>query len=74
MAAKDVNLNLIRADDHPPNAYPLRQVIPVNSADIARALRTVWLRSVCRPEKRAPATADFNMRQGQATMDTWNEA
>ena len=75
MAAKDSTLNsILRATDDALNANPLRQVIPVNWAEIARALRTVWLRSICRPERAVAATADFNMRQVQTSMDTWNEA
>ena len=75
MAAKDSVLNsILRATDDALNANPLRQVIPVNWAEIARALRTVWLRSICRPERAVAATADFNMRQVQTSMDTWNEA
>ncbi len=74
MAAKDPILaSILRATDDALNANPLRQVIPVDWAEIARALRTIWLRSISRPES-AMATADFSMRQGQATVDTWNEA
>ena len=41
MAAKDSILNsILRATDDALNANPLRQVIPVNWAEIARALRT----------------------------------
>ena len=75
MAAKDSILDsILRAADSTLNANPLRQVIPVDWAEIARALRTVWLRSISRPERAVAAAADFNLRQGQATMDTWNEA
>jgi polyhydroxyalkanoate synthase subunit PhaC len=75
MAAKDSILNsILRAADNALNANPLRQVIPVDWAEIARALRTVWLRSISRPKRAMAATADFNMRQGQTSMDTWNEA
>ena len=75
MAAKDSILNaILRATDDALNANPLRQIIPVDWAEIARALRTVWLRSLSRPERAMAATADYNMRQGQTSMDTWNEA
>ena len=75
MAAKDSILDsILRVTDDALNANPLRQVIPVDWAEIARALRTVWLRAISRPERTMAAAADFNMRQGQATMDTWNEA
>ena len=75
MAAKDSILaSILRATDDALNANPLRQVIPVDWAEIARALRTIWLRSISRPESAMAAAADFNMRQAQASIDTWNEA
>ena len=75
MAAKDSILaSILRATDDALNANPLRQVIPVDWAEIARALRTIWLRTISRPESAMAAAADFNMRQGQASIDTWNEA
>ena len=75
MAAKDSILaSILRATDDALNANPLRQVIPVDWAEIARALRTIWLRTISRPESAMAAAADFNMRQAQASMDTWNEA
>src|SRR5664279_1863235 len=74
MAAKDPILgSILRATDGALNANPLRQVIPVDWAEIARALRTVWLRSISRPEK-AWAAADYYMRQAQTSIDAWNEA
>jgi poly[(R)-3-hydroxyalkanoate] polymerase subunit PhaC len=75
MAAKDSILaSILRATDDALNANPLRQLIPVDWAEIARALRTIWLRTISRPESAMAAAADFSMRQGQATVDTWNEA
>ena len=75
LAAKDSILNaILRATDDALNLNPLRQVIPVDWAEIARALRTVWLRSISRPERTMAAAADFNLRQGQTSLDTWNEA
>ena len=66
MAAKDSILDsILRAADSALNANPLRQVIPVDWAEFARALRTVWLRAISRPERTMAAAADFNMRQGQ---------
>ena len=75
MAAKDSILaSILRATDDALNANPLRQVVPVDWAEIAQALRTVWLRSISRPERTMAAAADFNMRQWEASIDTWNEA
>ena len=45
--AKDPTL---RSIDQMWNANPLREVVPIDWAEIARALRTVWLRSLRKPE------------------------
>ena len=75
MAAKESILNsILHASDDALNANPLRQLIPVDWAEVARALRTVWLRSVSRPDRAMAAAADFNMVQGQSWVDTWNDA
>ncbi len=71
MLARDPAL---RAVEDALNANPLRQVIPVDWAEIARALRTVWLRSMSRPEKAIAAATDFNLRLWQSAIETWNEA
>jgi polyhydroxyalkanoate synthase len=71
MFAKDP---ILRAAEDALNANPLRDVIPVDWAEIARALRTVWLRSMSRPEKAMAAATDLNLRFWQTAVDTWNEA
>jgi hypothetical protein len=37
-------------------------------------LRTVWLRSLDRPDKAIAAVVEFNARLWQSAVDTWNEA
>jgi polyhydroxyalkanoate synthase subunit PhaC len=54
--AKDPTL---RSIDQMWNANPLREVVPIDWAEIVRALRTVWLRSLSKPET-AKAAMDFN--------------
>ena len=71
MLAKDP---ILRATEKALNANPLRQVIPVDWTEIARSLRTVWLRSLSRPDKAMAAAVEFNMRTWQSTLETWNEA
>jgi polyhydroxyalkanoate synthase len=71
MLAKDP---ILRATEEALNANPLHDVIPVDWAEIARALRTVWLRSMTRPEKAMAAAVDFNVRLWQTALDTWAEA
>ena len=45
---------LLRSIDRMWNANPLREVIPVDWAEVARALRTVWLRSLADPATSLP--------------------
>ncbi len=65
---------LVRATEDALNANPLHQVIPVDWAEITRALRTVWLQTVSRPDKALAAVAEFNAQAWKSAMDAWNEA
>ena len=56
------------------NSNPLHQVIPVNWAEVVRALRTVWLYQLSRPENAAAKLLDFNLRVWQSTLGIWNDA
>jgi polyhydroxyalkanoate synthase len=56
------------------NANPLREVVPVDWAEIARSLRTVWVRSLRDPKKALSAAADFNARAFNAATEIWSEA
>ena len=53
------------------NANPLHEVIPVDWAEIARALRTVWLIQLRRPGSVIEAATEFNRKLVQSTVDTW---
>ena len=55
-------------------ANPLRKVVPVDWAEITRALRTVWLHSLRKPEKAMASGAELYMTLWRSTMDIWNEA
>ena len=55
------------------NANPLHDVIPLDWAGIAWALRTVWLRSLSRPGV-LPAFAELNTAVWRSALDIWNEA
>jgi polyhydroxyalkanoate synthase subunit PhaC len=68
--AKDPTL---RAIDQMWNANPLSKVVPINWAEIARALRTVWLRSLTKPEA-AKSLMDLNQDLWRTTFDAWQEA
>ena len=56
------------------NANPLHDVIPVDWAEVIRALRTVWLRRAADPMTAMPTMIDMNARAWQATIDAWNSA
>ena len=65
---------VLRAAEDALNANPLREVIPVDWAEIARALRTVWLRTMSRPEQAMAALTDLNTRLWQTALDAWSDA
>src|SRR4051812_7596685 len=63
----------LRSIDQMWNANPLREVIPIDWAEIARALRIVWLRSLRKPET-ARAVAEFNTELWRSALQVWHEA
>jgi polyhydroxyalkanoate synthase len=64
---------LVKSIEQMWNANPLHEVIPLDWAGIAWALRTVWLRSLNRPDV-LPALAGLNVSVWQSTLDIWTEA
>src|SRR4051794_34278121 len=63
----------LRSIDQMWNANPLREVIPIDWAEIARALRIVWLRSLRKAET-AKAIVDFNTDLWRSALQVWHEA
>jgi polyhydroxyalkanoate synthase len=63
----------LRSIDQMWNANPLRDVVPVDWAEISRALRIVWLRSLRKPDA-ALAVVDLNQDLWQSAVDAWHEA
>lgn len=55
------------------NANPLRKVVPLDWAEIARALRTVSLRSFAKP-RTAKSMMELNQALWSSTFDIWREA
>ena len=55
------------------NANPLHDVIPLDWAGIAWALRTVWLRSLTRPDMLS-GFAELNAAVWRSALDIWSEA
>ena len=64
----------LRAIDQMWNANPLRDVVPIDWAEIAQAIRTVWLRSLRDPNKAISAAADLNARFLSAAAEAWQDA
>ena len=63
----------LRSIDQVWNANPLREVVPVDWAEITRALRIVWLRSLGKP-RAAQAVVDFNQDLWRSALQIWQEA
>jgi polyhydroxyalkanoate synthase subunit PhaC len=63
----------LRSLDQMWNANPLREVVPVDWAEIARALRIVWLRSLRKPSA-ALAVTDLNQDLWRSAVEVWQEA
>ncbi len=64
----------LHAIDQMWNANPLRDVVPVDWAEIARALRSVWLRALRDPNKAIAAAVDLNARLLGSATDAWQAA
>ena len=56
------------------NANPLRDVVPVDWAEVVRALRTVWIRRAADPARTVPAMLEMNARAWRSAVDAWNGA
>ena len=65
---------VLRSIDQVWNANPLREIVPVDWAEIASALRTVWLRSLRQPGQAISSAADLNARFLIAATEVWNDA
>ena len=64
---------LLKAIEQMWNANPLHEVIPLDWAGIARALRMVWLRSLTRPDMLL-AFSELNATVWRSALDIWSEA
>jgi polyhydroxyalkanoate synthase len=56
------------------DANPLRNVIPLDWAEIARALQTLWMREMSNPVRAAQVATEYNRRLFETTMNVWTEA
>ena len=65
---------LLGSIDRAWNANPLKEVIPVDWAEVVRALRTVWLRRMADPARALPALAELNVQMAKSAFEAWNSA
>src|SRR4051812_20907613 len=65
---------LLHSIDQMWNANPMREVVPVDWAEIARSLRTIWVRSLARPGTSLRSATELNARLWQTAITNWNEA
>ena len=65
---------LLGSIDRAWNANPLHEVIPVDWAEVVRALRTVWLRRLADPGRALPAMAELNVQMVKSAVEAWNSA
>lgn len=71
LLAKDPLLGFV---DQMWNANPMRTVVPIDWAEITRALRTVWLLSLRKPKNALSSSVDLTTSLARATIDIWKEA
>ena len=69
-----VNGSLLKSMDQMWNANPLREVIPIDWAEIVRSLRIVWIKSLANPQRSVAATAELSTSMWNAAMTAWNQA
>ncbi len=65
---------VLRSIDNVWNANPLRELVPVDWAEIARALRTVWLQSLNDPARALQAATALNTSMWQSALEIWSQA
>ncbi|MEK0085618.1 PHA/PHB synthase family protein [Benzoatithermus flavus] len=65
---------MLSAIDRMWNLNPLHDVIPIDWAEVAQALRTVWLRRLADPARALPAAADLQVKLWHSAIEAWNDA
>src|SRR5918997_3570537 len=56
------------------DANPLRNIIPLDWAEITRALQTLWMRELSNPQRAMQVATEYNQRLFQTTVDMWTDA
>jgi polyhydroxyalkanoate synthase len=65
---------LLRSVDQMWNANPFRDVVPVDWAEVVRALRTVWLRNLGRPADALTSATRLQAELWRSALETWSQA
>jgi polyhydroxyalkanoate synthase len=65
---------VLRSVDQMWNANPFRDVVPVDWAEVVRALRTVWLRNLRSPADALTSAARLNAELWRSALETWSQA
>lgn len=56
------------------DANPLHNVLPINWAEVIRALQTLWMREMQDPARAMQRATEFNQRLFETTMEVWSDA
>ncbi len=56
------------------NANPLREVVPVDWAEVARSLRLVWMRAMARPDQAMASAMRLGAEMWRVGLSAWSEA
>ncbi|WP_448208270.1 PHA/PHB synthase family protein [Azospirillum sp. sgz302134] len=65
---------VLRSIDGLWNSNPFRAIVPVDWAEVARALRTVWVLSLSHPDRTMRKAADVQAAVWESAMEAWNDA
>ena len=55
------------------DANPLRNIIPLDWAEITRALQTLWMREMSNPQRAMQMATEYNRRLFETTMNVWTD-
>ena len=65
---------LLAAIDKVWDANPLRNIMPLDWAEITRALQTLWMRELSNPQRAMQVATEYNQRLFQTTLNVWTGA
>jgi polyhydroxyalkanoate synthase subunit PhaC len=65
---------LLSAINQISDANPLRNIIPLDWAEITRALQTLWMREMSNPQRAMQVATEYNQRLFETTMNVWTDA